>query len=69
MAPKPKKTVSISAIFKGRGGHKKATSKEFSHSSKVSKNNQFRKHEKILEHSLATDFSGAHIVVLIDVLA
>ncbi|MCJ1403460.1 hypothetical protein MMC11_006683 [Xylographa trunciseda] len=57
MAPKPKKTVSVSAIFGGHGGHKEEILKDFGHSSKISKNKRFKKHEKTSEHSLATDFS------------
>ncbi|MCJ1389226.1 hypothetical protein MMC18_002082 [Xylographa bjoerkii] len=58
MAPKPKKTVSLSAIFKGHGGPRKETLKGIGHSDKTSKSSRHRKHEKTFEHSLAVDFSA-----------
>ncbi|MCJ1379072.1 hypothetical protein MMC17_002172 [Xylographa soralifera] len=57
MAPKPRNTVSISAIFKGHGRPRKEALKDFAHSGKISKSSRNRKHEKTLEHSLAVDFS------------
>ncbi|MCJ1415808.1 hypothetical protein MMC32_002141 [Xylographa parallela] len=57
MAPKPRNTVSISAIFKGRGGPRKEDLKDFGHSTKIFKRSRTRPQEKTLEHSLAADFS------------
>ena len=63
MAPKPKKTVSISAIFKGHGGPKMDNLKDYNHSNKITKSNRSRKHGKIFEHALAKDFSGLRIAI------
>ncbi|MCJ1283899.1 hypothetical protein MMC26_003230 [Xylographa opegraphella] len=57
MAPNPRKTVSISAIFKRHGKPKKDTPKDFGHSGTISKISRNRKHEKTSEHSLAAKFS------------
>ncbi|MCJ1475290.1 hypothetical protein MMC13_003952 [Lambiella insularis] len=58
MASKPaKKSVSISAIFKGRAGLRKDNPKLFDRSSRVSKSTTLKKHPKIFQHSLVRDFS------------